>query len=327
MEKICGRCSSPLTGNICPVCGYDQSADNDSAALKAGTSLDDRYVIGRVIGAGGFGITYIAYDTEEERTVAIKEYYPKGVAVRGEDNFTIEPMASMQKEEFLLGMERFRNEAEILSALSRDTDVIKVFGTFLQNGTAYYVMEYVHGITIREYTEKYGKISEGQALYAVSEMAEVFKAIHGRSIIHRDISPNNVMLDINGRVRLVDFGNARQFASDGKNSMTVMLKPGYAPLEQYQHYGNQGPWTDIYSFGAVMYYALTLTSPEDPMTRLDDDREFRSKLEGVDAKLSGIINKMMSVKVSDRYSSGEELAADVREVSIAPQKFEITLGK
>lgn len=321
MEKICGRCSSPVKGDLCPVCGYDCSVNSGSVALKAGTVLNDRYVIGRVIGIGGFGITYIAYDTENETTVAVKEYYPKGVAIRGEDRYSVEPLTSMQREEYLLGMEKFRNEAEILSAISSDTDVIKVFSTFLQNGTAYYVMEYVHGVTLREYVEKYGRISEGQALYVISEAASVFKHIHGRNVIHRDISPNNVMLDINGQVRLVDFGNARLFFPDGENSMTVVLKPGYAPLEQYQHYGNQGPWTDIYSLGAVIYYALTLSVPEDPMTRLDDDREFQNKLLSAAPGLVSVLNRMTAIRIADRYSSGEELLSDIRATGIKPQKF------
>ncbi len=327
MEKVCGRCSSPVKGSLCPVCGYDCSIKSESVALKAGSVLDDRYVIGRVIGSGGFGITYIAYDTEKERTVAVKEYYPKGIAIRAEDGFTVEPIVSMQKSEFLSGMEKFRNEADILSALSTDTDVIKVFGTFLQNGTVYYVMEYVHGMTIREYTEKYGKINEGQFIYAAGNISSVFGHIHSRNVIHRDISPNNVMVDISGQVRLVDFGNARQFIFDGENSMTVELKPGYAPLEQYQHYGNQGPWTDIYSLGMVLYYALTLAVPDDPMTRLDDDREFQGRLSGIDGRIVPILNRMTAVKVSDRYSCSEELTADIKRAGIKPQKFDIAEGK
>ena len=323
MEKICGRCSSPVKGDLCPVCGYDCSVNNESVALKAGTVLDDRYVIGRVIGIGGFGITYIVYDTEKEITAAVKEYYPKGVAIRGENSYSIEPLTSMQREEYLSGMEKFRNEANILSALSFDTDVIKIFRTFLQNGTAYYVMEYVHGVTIREYAEKYGRINEGQAVYIINEIVSVFRHIHGRNVIHRDISPNNVMLDIKGQVRLVDFGNARLFLPGGENSMTVVLKPGYAPLEQYQHYGNQGPWTDIYSLGMVIYYALTLSAPEDPMTRLYDDRVFQNKLLPVAPRLAAVLNRMTAVRIANRYSSGEEILSDIKETGIKPQKFEI----
>ena len=313
--KTCSRCSSPVEGRLCPVCGFDSGSELESVALTAGTALDDRYVIGRVIGSGGFGITYLAYDTDEEKTVAIKEYYPKNVAIRAADNVTIEPLTSLQTAEFERGGERFENEAKILSGLVGETDVIKMFNTFRQNGTIYYVMEYVHGMTIAEYTKKYGKISEGQALHAAICIASAFRCIHSRNIIHRDLSPGNVMITLDGKVKLVDFGNARPFC-DGENSMTVALKHGFAPLEQYQHHGNHGPWTDIYSLGTVLYYALTLATPEDPMTRLDDDREFQNGLAEINPDLSAIINKMAAVKINERYSSSDELLCSLKAVRI-----------
>ena len=326
MEKICVRCSSPVKGGRCPVCGFDCSDWLEAVNLTAGTVLDDRYVIGRAIGSGGWGITYLAYDTEQEKSVAIKEYYPMNIAVRAADNVTLEPLTSVQKPEFLRGAENFEKEAEILSQLKDETDVIRIYNTFRQNGTIYYVMEYVHGVTISEYTKKYGKITEGQALHAALSIAAAFSCIHSRSIIHRDLSPGNVMITLDGKVKLVDFGNARPFIS-GENSMTVAVKHGYAPLEQYQHHGNHGPWTDIYSLGTVLYYALTLKNPEDPMTRLDDDREFISGLQGINPRLCEVIEKMSSVRISQRYQSSEELLEDLKAVDINPEDFVIQFPK
>lgn len=298
------------------ICG---SALHD--ALASGTALSDRYVICKVIGSGGFGITYLAYDTVQESKVAVKEYYPKGVAVRGLDGITIEPITSMHMPDFQSGRERFGNESKILSRLGSSTDVIKVYDTFEQNGTVYYAMEYINGITVREYTQRYGKISEGQALYAAVKIASAFGHIHRKNIIHRDLSPNNIMIDADGSVKLVDFGNARPFSYDGDNSMTVALKPGYAPLEQYQHYGKHGPWTDIYSLGAVLYYGLTMNDPEDPMTRINDDSEFQEYLSKIDRKLSKVINKMTALNISNRYAESGELLSDLHNVSIEQQKF------
>ena len=292
-------------------------------ALSAGTALADRYVIGRVIGSGGFGITYLAYDTVREEKVAIKEYYPKGVAIRGLDGITIEPITSLHMPDFQSGRERFGNESEILSRLGNSTDVIKVYDTFEQNGTVYYAMEYINGITVKEYTQRYGKISEGQTLYAAMKIASAFGHIHRKNIIHRDLSPNNIMIDTDGSVKLVDFGNARPFSYDGDNSMTVALKPGYAPLEQYQHYGKHGPWTDIYSLGAVLYYGLTMNDPDDPMTRINDDSEFQGYLSKIDSKLSEVINKMTALNISDRYTESGELLSDLKNVSVKQQKFNI----
>lgn len=290
-------------------------------ALSAGTALADRYVIGRVIGSGGFGITYLAYDTIREEKVAVKEYYPKGVAVRGLDGITIEPITALYTPDFQSGRERFGNEAEILSRLGNSTDVIKVYDSFEQNGTVYYAMEYINGITVREYTQRYGKISEGQALYMAVKIASAFGHIHRKNIIHRDLSPNNIMIDTDGSVKIVDFGNARPFSYDGDNSMTVALKPGYAPLEQYQHYGKHGPWTDIYSLGAVLYYGLTMNDPDDPMTRFNDDSEFQWCLSQIDGKFSEVINKMTALNINDRYAESSELLLDLNNVSVKQQKF------
>ncbi|MCM1330783.1 MAG: serine/threonine protein kinase [Ruminococcus sp.] len=293
----------------------------ETDALPQGTALSDRYVAGRVIGSGGFGITYLAYDTVEEKKVAVKEYYPKGVAVRSPDGFTVEPLTAVHMPDFTAGRERFEKEAQILSRLGGSTDVIQVYDAFEQNGTAYYAMEYVNGITVREYTKKYGKASEGQVLFAALEIVPAFKRIHEKNIIHRDLSPNNIMIDGSGGVKLVDFGNARPFTFDGGNSMTVALKPGYAPIEQYQHHGEHGPWTDIYSLGAVMYHMLTLNDPDDPMTRFNDDSGFREGLSRIDEKFSRIINKMSALKIEERYTESGELLSDLRRLNIAPRRL------
>lgn len=303
--------------NIC-----ENNAASD--ALPAGTALYDRYVIGKVIGSGGFGITYLAYDTEDEKKVAVKEYYPKGVAVRSPDGSTIEPITALHMPDFERGRKRFGSESKILSQLCGSTDVIKVYDTFAQNGTVYYAMEYVQGITVKEYAQKYGKASEGQALYTALKIVSAFQHIHSRNIIHRDLSPNNIMIDTDGNIRLVDFGNARPFSYDGGNSMTVALKPGYAPLEQYQHHGDHGPWTDIYSLGAVLYYMLTLNDPNDPMTRFNDDREFRGALSEINTQLAAVINKMTALKIDSRYTQNEKLLSDLNALPIPMQRFKIT---
>ncbi len=303
------------------VCGNDAILD----ALPAGTALSERYVIVKVIGSGGFGITYLAYDTEKEKKVAVKEYYPRGIAIRSPDGITIEPIMSLYVHDFKNGMERFGRESEILSRLCTSTDVIKVFDSFAQNGTSYYTMEYVLGITLKEYTQKYGRASEGEALYIALKIVSAFEHIHCRNIIHRDLSPDNIMIDTDGNIRLVDFGNARPFSYDGNNSMTAVLNPGYAPLEQYQRHGNCGPWTDIYSLGAVLYHTLTLNDPKEPMTRFKDDSEFKACLSQIDKRFAAVITKMTELKIEKRYAKSEELLSDLNALPILPQKFKISL--
>lgn len=290
-------------------------------ALAMGTALNDRYVIGRVIGSGGFGIIYLAYDTDAERRVAVKEYFPVGIAVRIPDRFTIDAISYRYEEDFKKGRERFFYETEILSHLGGSTDVIKVYDVFAANGTVYYVMEYIDGLSVAEYTKKYGKISAEQALFAALKISSAFTLIHEKNIIHRDLSPDNIMITTDGNVRVVDFGNARPFSYDEENSFTVALKPGYAPLEQYQHYGKYGPWTDIYSLGAVLYYALTLKNPCDPMTRMDDDSELRAELAPVHSQLAVIISKMVEIKPDNRYADDRELLSDLENVQLAAKQF------
>lgn len=289
--------------------------------LAKGTVLNDRYVLGNVIGNGGFGIIYLAYDTECERKVAIKEYFPFGLAVRIPDGVTIDSISFRQEKDFRKGRESFINESELLLKLGGSIDAVKVYDVFTANGTAYYAMEYVDGLTIAQYTKIHGKITSGQALFAAAKISSAFTFIHDRNIIHRDLSPDNIMITKDGNVRLVDFGNARPFSYDEENSLTVALKPGYAPLEQYQHYGSQGPWTDIYSLGAVLYYALTLENPQDPMTRIEDDSEFHSGLSLMDSQLAGIISKMTAIKTDERYANGAELLEDLKKVRIDAEKF------
>lgn len=295
--------------------------DHQPEALAAGTVLNERYVIGKVIGNGGFGITYLAFDTERMCKVAIKEYFPVGLAVRIPDRITIEPISSRYSREFENGRERFFNEAEILSHLDAGTDVIKMYSVFAENGTVYYVMEYIDGLTLSEYVEKCGKISGGQALFAALEICTAFTFIHEKGIIHRDLSPDNVMITSDGGIRIVDFGNARPFVIDGENSLTVVLKPGYAPIEQYQHYGRQGPWTDIYSLGAVLYYALTLETPSDPMTRTEDDSVFQTGLSYIDRRFAAILDRMTAIKTESRYLSCAELYSELKAVRFSAEKF------
>lgn len=282
-------------------------------ALKNGTVLNDRYVTSRVIGSGGFGITYLAYDTADEKRVAIKEYYPKGVAIRGIDGVTIEPIARAYLPDFQSGVERFRNESEILAKLGGRTDVISVYDSFAQNGTVYYAMEYIDGVTIKDYVLKNGKLSEEQVICIARELAAAFGHIHRSGIIHRDITPDNIMIASDGSVKLVDFGNARPFIADEENSMTVALEPGYAPPEQYRHHGQHGPWTDLYSLGAVLYFALTEKAPADSITRLQDDSEIKKELAGVNPKLAEVICRMIALMIEDRFRDSEEVLAGLNE--------------
>lgn len=293
-----------------------------SYSLKKGTVLKDSYVIGKEIGSGGYGIIYSAYDTVSECKVAIKEYFPIGLAVRTPDKITVSSISQHFEKDYVKGKERFLNEAMVLSELNINV-IIRVYDIFTENGTAYYVMEYVEGMSIAEYTKKYGAIKSEQALFAALNIADAFTYIHDKNIIHRDLSPDNIMITHDGNVKIIDFGNAREFSYDNENSFTVALKHGFAPLEQYQHHGNQGPWTDIYSLGAVMYYALTLNVPNDPMTRMENYGDYYKDLSAINPQLAEIIEKMTAINPDDRYTDSNVLLRDLRRVKLSAENFNI----
>ena len=325
MKNICGNCFSELKGEICPNCGYINSADvQEPYALAVGTVLKGRYLLGKTIGKGGFGITYLSYDILHDKTVAVKEYFPRGIAVRASDNVSVEVLASGQVDSFKEGQEKFSYEAAMLSKVKNCPEIISIFDVFDENGTAYFVMEFVNGITLKEYTASNGTITPNQAVYILKKLLPSLDILHKYNIIHRDITPENIMLCLNGDVKLIDFGSARYFSEDTEDNYSVILKPGFAPLEQYQRNGNQGAWTDIYSLALSLYYGMTLNIPYDPMTRLDDDAPFCRELEAIPDKLREIIHKAANVRKEDRYSTAKELFDDVEKCGIEEKEFKIT---
>lgn len=324
MEKACANCFSAVDINeqICPYCGFDCSVkEYHSYALAGGTLLNERYVIGKVIGTGGFGITYLGYDTQCEKVIAVKEYYPHGIAVRSDDNLTLEPLGSANADFYQKGIERFLHEGQYIEMFETAAEIMGVYDVFEENGTAYYVMEHFNGITLKAYTDKYGRISAQQAVWIAEQISLAFNVIHNGGIIHRDVSSDNIMLCRNGNVKLIDFGAARS-VTDGNNELSVLLKQGFTPLEQYQHNGKQGAWTDIYSLGASLYHALTLCMPDDPMSRFDDDSAFEEQLSQLPEKLAQLISRACAVRAKDRYQTDEEFIQELADCGITPCGFD-----
>ncbi len=324
MGKICGNCFAELNGNVCCKCGYDTDSDMpEQYALAVGTILKGRYLIGKVIGKGGFGITYLTYDMRLEKTAAVKEYFPKGMAVRGADNISVEVLARQQQKAFSDGMEKMYREAALLSDFKENEDILSIFDVFKENDTAYYAMEFINGITLKEYISQNGKITEGQAVYILRKTLAALSVIHKGKLIHRDISPENIMLCTNGAVKLIDFGAARQVLPDSSDSFSVILKPGYAPLEQYQRKGNQGAWTDLYSLALSVYCGLTLSIPDDPMTRMDDDSTFIEELGKISPKLAAVIKKAAELRYENRYSDANEMLAELDNCGIVEESINV----
>src|SRR6056297_144440 len=251
----------------------DDPSNRSPLALDQGTLLDDQFRVGRVLGVGGFGITYLAFDEVLEMVVAVKEYLPNDIAVRETDGDTIQPLSSAGgDQDFEYGLERFLQEARTLAKFERHPNIVRVRSFFEANGTAYLVMNFYEGRTLAEYLEaRNGFIPEDEALLIVEQVLDGLGAVHEEDVLHRDIDPNNVYLADDGTVVLLDFGAARTAVGERTQSMSVVLKRGYAPHEQYHSHGDQGPWTDVYATSATLYRSLTGYKPPEAAARILND--------------------------------------------------------
>ena len=301
-KKLCECCFSEVNEQTCPYCGYNKKTTlNDPAVLPCGTVLVGKYIVGKVIGKGGFGVTYLAYDCQLGKKVAVKEYYPNGLATRSVGTTTLVVSSEEDAKSFQAGAEKFYSEAKLVARFNGNPNIVSVYEFFYENDTVYFAMEYLNGTSLKSYLDKNGTISESQAVFIAENVCTALLAAHSANVMHRDISPDNIMLCDDGTIKLIDFGAARQVTAESSQNLSVILKPGFAPLEQYQKKGKQGPWTDIYALGATLFYALTLDTIDDPMTRMDDDSEFESNAYNISEKLWSVLRKATMLKIEDRY--------------------------
>lgn len=320
--ELCDNCFSTMTSGRCESCGFSlENYSPDPTVLAVGAVLQNRYRIGGIIGKGGFGVTYLALDTKLERRIAVKEYFPYGFALRGTGTGSV--MTTGDAQVFKKGADKFYDEARLIAKFNSTGNIVNVYDVFYENDTVYYVMEYLRGQTIKSYTEKGGRLTPGQAVYIAGEIADALGIAHEMNVLHRDITPDNIMLCPDNKVKLIDFGAARQVVSEGSQSLSVILTQGFAPLEQYQKKGKQGPWTDIYSLGASLYYGMTGEIIDDPMSRFENDTAFQSNPCAITGELWEIIKKAVAIKTSDRYQNAAELRNALGAISIRPEKIDI----
>ena len=286
--------------------------------LRKGTRLIGRYTIEKVLGQGGFGITYLGIDELHEKKVAIKEFFPQGIVTRNieyEDAVTVTFVG--EKDNYNKGKEKFLKEARIMARFSKDEGIVKAQDFFEINNTAYIVMEYLEGITLKQYLRENERIEPEELLELFVPLIESLDEIHSQGLIHRDISPDNIMVLLGGKIKLMDFGAARDYTDFGEKSLSLILKPGYAPPEQYQTHGVQGPWTDIYALCATMYKCFTGENPPDAIERVMDDnlKEISEFGIPVSKQMEETIIKGMSISARNRYQNIEEFCEDLYALS------------
>ena len=309
---------------VCPCCGYYDGSDVEMMnQLPIGTIIANRYVIGGVLGFGGFGITYKVWDTETSDVLAIKEFFPSGFVNRNPSTNEVIVFSGKRKAEYEYGLSRFYEEAQHLTKFKTNENIVNAYGYFEENNTAYVVMEYLDGMSLNVYLKEQ-KLTVEESVRIVLSVCDALSAIHTEKILHRDISPDNIFLCKDGRVKLIDFGAAR-LSSVEDQKRTIILKPGFAPPEQYESVSTQGPWTDIYALGATMYYLVTGEKPDESTNRKIKDALLPpSELnKDIPEYISNSIMKAMALDRHLRFSSCEDFAKALRqEKKVVPVKLE-----
>ena len=314
--NICFGCMEPLPTNrrICQKCGYDNSvAKNGFDILPEGTILNGKYLIGKVLGRGGFGVTYLGLDLTNQRRLAIKEYFPIEVSSRIPTTRDVIPMSGAQQD-FEKGIVGFKSEADILS-LFNSPYIVHVWDFFTEHGTAYIVMDYVKGNNLTSETKKTGgRISWQRMLELVKPLIFVLYNLHDDNLIHRDIKPDNMIVVKDGKnlehMVLLDFGSARSYASDMSKKFTALVTPGFAPIEQYSSKSRQGPYTDVYSLCCTIYAAILGEKPPASTERLDRNASVKSlRSSGIDIpeNIERALMHGMALNSSERTQTMKEL--------------------
>ena len=263
-----------------------------------------------MIGAGGFGITYRAWDPLLQSYVAIKEYYPSGIATRSADSSKVCVPVGQEQREYHRGRIRFLKEAQDVARFQSEPNIVSIYDYLEENDTAYMVMEYLHGCTLKQYIREHGgRLDTDHILHICLSVLDALAVVHKAGMIHRDISPENIFICEDLTVKLIDFGAAKQVYLDGEQTMSVVLKPGYAPPEQYAKKDKQGPWTDIYALGATLYFAATGEKPEESFGRVLEDtiKPVCEVNPEIPRAMSQVIMRAMSVKIEDRYQTVEAM--------------------
>ena len=322
--KICFGCFEQYDDSfdICPHCGYAEGTEPELATyMRPGAILNERYVIGRALGHGGFSVTYLAWDALLLHKVAIKEYLPSEYATRrpGESRLTI--FSGKEGEYFQFGKEKFLDEAKRLSAFQNEDGIVHVYDCFSANETAYLVMEYLDGITLSEYLKKeaavspQGRLAPEEAISMLTPVMLSLQRVHDSGMIHRDIAPDNIMLLKDGGVRLIDFGAARHAVHDCGKSMTVIIKDGYSPEEQYNSHSVQGPAADVYALSATLYQMITGITPPGAIERGEYLQKHKRDMLPPPSKFNKAVTKTqdtailngMALHTQDRTQSVAEL--------------------
>ena len=305
MDRCYNCMAEKNKGAACLLCGpQSESEPNSQLYLPLGYLLNSRYIIGKVVGSGGFGVVYVAWDDNLDIRVAVKEFLPKDLAARSHDHVSLTPYTGNSRDDFAFGVEKFLDEAKALAKFQDHPGIVSVHESFRANGTAYMIMQYLDGMTLKEYLKRQPgeKVSFTIAVKALVPIMDALREVHKAGFVHRDVSPDNIFITRQQQVKLLDFGSARYAIGEHSKSLTSVLKHGYSPIEQYTTKGNQGPWTDVYAVAATLYRCITGIVPHDSLDRLENDSIVLPRSLGVDIPASSETTLMsgMAIKAANR---------------------------
>ena len=304
MDSIyCFGCMELIEDYPCPKCGYASDRSAHGYALKPGTRLQGKYLVGKMLGQGGFGITYIGMDLKLRRKIAIKEYYPASFVSRKYGTGQIIWHATeTARQAQLSGQEVFLKEARKMSRVEGIDSVVHVFDVFQENNTAYIVMDFIEGKTLQSWLQKAGPLPWESVRAIFMPVIQTMSQVHRLGLIHRDISPDNLMLLPDGRVKILDLGAAKDLNINSGNSSMQVAKSGFSPLEQYVQSIRSGTWTDVYSMAATMYYTLTGVLPPSAIDRTNEDtlRWDLPQLQAVPPSVCTAMKNAMATRSEDR---------------------------
>jgi len=317
--------------NICPNCfGYDFSGrcsiceyvglvyEKNHMLLRPGITLANRYTVGRVLGAGGFGITYLVLDNKNNTRMAVKEYLPTAFAVRDGNSHQVFPSSSDNTGIFDHGLNMFDREAESLRMFLGNPSIVQVTDNFRQNGTSYYTMEFLDGVNLKALTRSMGgKLPLNIAMDVLQSVGSTLITVHEKGLLHRDVSPENIFVTKQGLIKLIDFGATRFYVGERSQSLSVVLKPGFAPPEQYSSKGNQGPWTDVYALGATILCVLSGKGLPDAPDRLaGTSLESNFNETDLNFNMRRVLEKSLMLNYKERYQNAKDFLS--RAVSSEP---------
>jgi serine/threonine protein kinase len=310
-HHLCRTCfEAAVQQGTCTACGAAQAEPNrDRRALPVWTIVGGKYRVGKVLGAGGFGITYLAQDIQLLRRAALKEYFPGGLVARTADRFGVECNSAEDKEHFDDGLDRFFREGKLLALFSHP-NIVRVYEVIQSNGTAYLAMEFLDGFTLKAWLESVGRLETKSALDVMVFIVDALRAVHRSGVVHRDLKPDNVYVTNTGRTLLLDFGGAKQLASVGEKSMVAMFAHGYAAPEQY-FAGSEsvGPWTDVYACGATLFKLLTGRTLRGALERLAADPPLDWAPSDAPIPVRQAIERAVALRHADRFQNVEDFAA------------------